>query len=99
MDLNAAGLLHASEEGRKKIASVESWRESASFDDVERLVLEYAEAVALTDRDVQDRLFEALARAFSAEELVELTAWICLEDFYSKFNRAFRVEAQGFCPL
>jgi hypothetical protein len=25
-----------------------------------------------------------------------LTCWICLEDFYSKFNRSFRIEAQGF---
>ncbi len=99
MDLNAAGLLHASEEGRKKIGVVESWRESSPFDDVERLVLEYAEAVTLSDRDVDDRLFQRLAHAFSPEQLVELTSWICLENFYSKFNRSFRIEAQGFCIL
>lgn len=92
-------MLHASPEGRKKIDFVESWRESSLFDDLERLVLEYAEAVTLSDRDVDDRLFQRLAQAFPPEQLVELTSWLCLENFYSKFNRSFRIEAQGFCIL
>jgi hypothetical protein len=31
--------------------------------------------------------------------LVELAAIIGLENFRSKFNPVFAVEAQGFCPL
>jgi hypothetical protein len=31
--------------------------------------------------------------------LVELAAIIALENFRSKFNPVFAVEAQGFCPL
>jgi len=31
--------------------------------------------------------------------LVELAAVIALENFRSKFNPVFAVEAQGFCPL
>ena len=92
-------MLHASKEGREKIGSVASWRESSLFDELERLVLDYAEAMTLSDRDVDEALFESLAQAFSPEQLVELTSWICLENFYSKFNRSFRVEGQGFCIL
>ena len=96
---NAAGLLHSSPEGRKKIGAIASWRDADAFDDLDRLVLEYAEAFTLSDRDVDGALFAQLAEAFSADELVELTAWLALEDFYSKFNHAFRIEGQGFCPI
>jgi alkylhydroperoxidase family enzyme len=52
-----------------------------------------------TDRRVTDRFFDQLKQYFSEEELVELAAIIALENFRSKFNPVFAVEAQGFCPL
>ncbi|MAE05632.1 MAG: alkylhydroperoxidase, partial [Nitrospinae bacterium] len=36
---------------------------------------------------------------FSVEEMVELAGVIALENFRSKFNNAFRIEAQGFCAI
>ena len=98
MDLNAAGLLREAE-GETKLSEVPAWRQSDAFSSEERLVLEYAEAMVRTDLEVDDELFAALRQRFSEAEAVQLTAWICLEDFYSKFNVAFRVESQGFCPL
>jgi alkylhydroperoxidase family enzyme len=96
MDLNAAGLLREAN-GHKKLEAVESWRSSTLFSNLERAALAYAEAVTRSDSDVDDELFGVLRRAFDESELVLLTGWICLENFYSKFNRAFRIDAQGFC--
>jgi alkylhydroperoxidase family enzyme len=78
---------------------VHEWRNADVFSELERDVLAYAEAVTDSAQEVDDVLFERVGRRFSPEQLVELTAWICLENFYSKFNRAFRVEAQGFCHV
>lgn len=96
MDLNAAGLLREADGGRK-FEAVESWRSSTLFSGTERVVLAYAEAMTRSDADVDDELFAALRAEFEERELVLLTAWICLENFYSTFNRSFRVDAQGFC--
>jgi alkylhydroperoxidase family enzyme len=98
MDLNAAGLLRAGDD-EAKMAAAEEWRESEVFSDLERALLAYAEAVTSSDRDVDDDLFAEVSGLLSDGELVELTGWICLENLYSKFNRSFRIEAQGFCVL
>jgi hypothetical protein len=52
----------------------------------------------------RNELFAALQRDFSERQLVELTAAITWENYRARFNRAFRVEAEGFshgkfCPL
>jgi alkylhydroperoxidase family enzyme len=96
MDLNAAGLLRQ-ENGGEKLQAVEAWRSSTLFSPAERAALVYAEAITRSDADVDDDLFTAVREEFEEPELVLLTGWICLENFYSKFNRAFRVDAQGFC--
>ena len=98
MDLNAAGLLRHSG-GDRKLREAESWRTSSAFTAQERAVLAYAEAMTRSDRDVDDELFHEIAGFFPERDLVRLTAWICLEKFYSKFNRSFRIDAQGFCVL
>lgn len=98
MDLNAAGLLRE-ERGAAKLQAVASWRESDAFTPEERAVLAYAEAMTRSDEDVSDELFAELRERFSERELVLLTAWICLEGFYSTFNRSFRIEPQGFCVV
>ena len=52
--------------------------------------------MTITGREVPDGLFERL-RAFHDEEaIVELTATIAWENCSSKFNRALRIDAQGF---
>ena len=98
MDLNAAGLLRADEDEGKALA-VDRWSDSSLYTDTERVALAYAEAVTLSDQDVDDEQFAALRGILDEDEIVELTAWIVLENLYSKFNRAIRIEAQGFCRL
>ena len=87
------------EETEAKATRVGDWRSADVFAERERAALAYAEAVTLSDEDVTDELFAETRAFFTEDELVELTAWIALENLYSKFNRAFRIEAQGFCTL
>ncbi len=65
------------------------------LNEIERLALEYADAMTLSDRDVSDDLFERLGSVFSDEEIVALTAAIAWENSSSKFNRALRIPEQG----
>jgi AhpD family alkylhydroperoxidase len=69
---------------------------SVAFSDEERLVLDYAVAMSRTPLDVEDALFARLQAAFSAEQLVELTATVAWENYRSRFNHAMGIKAHGF---
>ena len=71
-------------------------RESERFDPLERLVLEYSEAMTRTPVEVPDELFARLREHFDERQLVELTMAIGLENLYSRSNWAFGIEGQGF---
>jgi len=64
------------------------------FDDDEKLVLEYADRMTLSDRDVDDAFFARLRARFNDDEIVELTETIAWENASSKFNRALRIPSQ-----
>jgi AhpD family alkylhydroperoxidase len=72
------------------------WRESEHFDQVDRLVLEYAEAMTRTPVEVADELFAQLREHFDERQLVELTMSIAMENLYSRSNWAFGIEGEGF---
>ena len=72
------------------------YRESDRFSDVEKLVLDLAEAMTSTPSDVSDELFEALRAHFDERQVVELTSVIALENYRARFNWAFGIEPQGF---
>ena len=46
-----------------------------------------------------DRFFKRLQKEFTDEDLVELSAIIACENFRSKFNPVFGIEANGLYPL
>ena len=79
----------------EKLVAVLDWRSSPLFDERERVALEYADAITMTDRDVDDALFARVRRHFTEDEVVELTAVIAWENCSSKFNRALRIPSQG----
>jgi alkylhydroperoxidase family enzyme len=85
--------------GEAKLTQVTRWRDSKLFSEAERAALEYAEAMTITGRTVDDALFERVRRHYSEAQIVELTAAIAFENFRSKFNPPLGIEAQGFCPL
>ena len=72
------------------------WRASERFDEVDKLVLEYADAVSATPVDVSDELFERLRAHFDEAQLVELTAAIAWENWRARFNWAFGLDKQGY---
>ena len=61
--------------------------------------MEFAERMAYTGKRVTDRFFKRLQKEFTDEELVELSAIIAYENFRSKFNPVFSIEANGLCHL
>lgn len=80
-------------------AALGDYKKSDLFSQREKLALELCERMTYTSKRVTDRFFNRMKKHFSEEELVELAAIIGLENFRSKFNPVFAVEAQGFCPL
>ena len=80
-------------------AALADYKKSAVFSTREKLALELCERMTYTSKRVTDRFFNRLKKSFSEEEMVELAAIIALENFRSKFNPVFAVEAHGFCPV
>jgi alkylhydroperoxidase family enzyme len=83
----------------QKLLDTGVYRTSPHFTERERVALQYADQVTLSDQDVDEALFHRLRGQYSAEEIVELTCTIAFENFLSKFHRALRVEPQGFCHI
>ena len=79
----------------EKILALPDYATSPLYSDAERVALEYADAITLTDLEVEDELFARLRCLYDDDALVELTAIIAWENASSKFNRALRVPSQG----
>jgi alkylhydroperoxidase family enzyme len=86
---------------REKILALDDYANAPAvngnplFDQRELAALEYADAITLSDQDVDDALFARLQTQFSSEAIIELTAVIAWENASSKFNRALRVASQN----
>lgn len=78
----------------EKIRALDDYAGSDQFDAREKTVLEYADAITLSDRDVDDDLYARLAALLEPAAIIELTAAIAWENASSKFNRALRVPSQ-----
>lgn len=99
MDLHAAGG-SAADVSPEVIAALPRYRESDLFSPAERAALALADAATATPAAVDGDLFAAARRHYRPDELVELAAVIALENFRSRFNRLFDVEANGlYCPV
>jgi AhpD family alkylhydroperoxidase len=98
VDINSSLLLERAGSMEKGLA-LENWRESDLFDEKEKVVLEYAEAITYTDRQVSDELMAQLRQFFDDDGIVELTGLIAFQNLSSKFNSALDVPPQGFCQI
>lgn len=74
--------------------ALSDWEASALFTGVERLVLEFADAMTITGREVSDELFARVREQFDDDAIVELTEIVAWENASSKFNRALRIPSQ-----
>jgi alkylhydroperoxidase family enzyme len=79
-----------------KIRDVPRWRDSSAYTELERDVIEYAEAASKTPIEVTDEMVAALRKHLSEEQLVELTMMIAVENQRSRFNTALGITSQGF---
>ncbi len=79
----------------EKILALAEYATSSLYDEEERVALEYADSMTITEREVSDELFSRLRRFYDDDALVELTEIIAWENASSKFNRALRVPSQG----
>jgi len=79
----------------EKILALAEYATSPLYTDAERVALEYADCITLSERDVDDALFARVRQFYDDDALVELTAVIAWENASSKFNRALRIPSQG----
>ena len=79
-----------------KLEAVPNWRDSDLFEEDERLVMEYAEAMSADPPQVTDELTAALRRHLDERQLVELTMMVAVENLRSRFNAAAGLSGQGF---
>jgi alkylhydroperoxidase family enzyme len=98
VDINSA-LLVKRTGSTAKVEALENWRESDVFDEQEKAVLAYAEAMTDSRRKVDDAMVDRLRTFFDEDGIVELTGLIAFQNLSSKFNAALDVEPQGFCKL
>ncbi len=79
----------------EKILALANYATSPLYTEAERVALEYADTITLSDRDVDDALFARVRQFYDDDAVVELTEIIAWENASSKFNRALRIPSQG----
>ena len=95
IDINSATLAKRSG-SMEKVENLALWKESDLFDDKEKVVLEYTEAVTYSDQQVTDELIKRLKGFFDDDGIVELTGLIAFQNLSSKFNSALDVPPSRF---
>lgn len=80
----------------EKVRDLPTWRDSDAYTDTERAVLEYAEAATATPANVTQEIADELHKHFTDEQIVELAAWVCLENYRSRFNAGLGLKSEGF---
>lgn len=86
-----------------QLRELHRWPESDAFTALEKLALEYAEAMTTTPAQATDEIVARLREHLDDAQLVELTAAIAIENYRSRFNDAMGMVPQGFsrgafCP-
>jgi alkylhydroperoxidase family enzyme len=79
-----------------KLEAVASWRTSDVFSEVERRVIEYAEAMSTTPLTVTDAMVVGLRELLDDAAIVEITAYVALANQRARFNTALGLASQGF---
>ena len=79
-----------------KAREIPRWRESDAFSPLEREVLDYAEAMTVTEPTVTDEMVASLRAQLGEAALVELSAIIAFANFTTRANVALGIESDGF---
>ena len=97
VDINAMTLVKRAGSS-EKVEALANWRESPLFDEREKAVLDYTEAMTGLD-GVSDEQAARLKPWFDDDAMVELTGLIAFQNMSAKFNAALDIAPQGFCQL
>ena len=89
MDINSAVGRKAGLSDEKLLAL--TGNDLSVFTDVERLLIELADALAAAPANVSDDLYARLRSEFSEQQLLELGGQIAWENFRARLNRLFDV--------
>ena len=84
--LNASGISLAAAE------NILDYRTIEEFDDLDRLVIEYAIQVTTDFHRVRDEMFDRLRQHFDDAQIVELTWRIALCGAFNRFNDVLQTE-------
>lgn len=76
----------------EQIAAIPHWQVADCFDEVERAVLAYTDALVYDGGRVADGVFDALRRHLSDEQILELTYITALYEVHAVMSRALRLE-------
>lgn len=77
-------------ETEQRLHSVAAWRECPYYSEKERVALAFAEALThISQRDIDDALYQSLTNVFSKEEIADLTLGIAQINSWNRINRAF----------
>jgi AhpD family alkylhydroperoxidase len=79
-----------------KAREVPRWRESSVFTDLDRRVMEYAEAMCQDPPAVSDELSASLLAALGPAAMIELTAKVGLMDATARMNIALGIRSAEF---
>jgi len=63
------------------------------FNELERLVIELADAMVAAPANISDDLYARLQNKFSEEQLLQLSGQIAFENYRARLNRVFDVES------
>jgi alkylhydroperoxidase family enzyme len=74
----------------EKLAAVKG-SDLSIFNDMEKLVIELADAMAGTPSNVSDDLYSRLREKFSEEQLLQLGSQLAFENYRARLNRIFDV--------
>jgi AhpD family alkylhydroperoxidase len=83
--------LRADGESEQRLYLLSAWREAPQYSERERAALAFTEAVTrLGEHGVPDEVYDAAAKQFSPEELVNLTMALVAINGANRLNIAFR---------
>ena len=93
--LRAHGPAYALKEGLTpaQVKALADWRPSKLFDDRQRALLAYTDAVTC-DIDVPDQVFSSLRPHFSERQIVELTMLIGAYNMHTRVLKALRIDPE-----
>lgn len=78
-----------------QIAALPDWRTSSLFDEQQRALLAYTDAVALHGGEVDDATYAVFAKQFSPQEVVELTITIITYYGTGQLTKALQIRPEG----